>query len=261
MMISLIIHYLRNFKDNEIVTECLWALAFYLENFEGGVNSKPKIIIDWGIFHFIVSYLDSDKSAIVRPLLRIIGHLSYGTAEEFNCILSNDLVNKLENLLKHETLMIRFDACWIISNVLIKNQEAYEKFYRSSLFYTLGEIIALDKRNEVVVEALSVFHSFINEATPAILNDLIRGVKVVSYIMEALQRNDDKVILNVLKCLDLLIISVESNFDTSQGNLAVHEIRYNENFMLFERLIGHSNRDIYDAMDRMVFDYFQTMNN
>ncbi len=251
-MASLVVHFLLHFKDKEIILECFWALAFFLENNQITSSIKPKIILEWGVFHIFIEQLQSEKTLILRPLLRIIGYFSFGNREEINSVFTSECVNHLEKLLKHDTLMIKFDSCWIISNVVLGNPEAYEMFYRPSLFITLGEIIVLDKDERVVNEALNAIYSFVHDATPAIAIDLVRNIKLVIYLMESLIRREESVIANALRCIDMLLTKVESCRNFGQENIVAHEIRHSDNFRTFEHLLEHSNREIYELVGEMM---------
>ena len=231
-------------------------MAFYIENLNLSSNLKPKLVIEWGIFDILIAYLDSEHEKAFRPILRIIGYMSYGTCEEINMVFTSKAVATLENLLKFPMNQGRWETCWIISNLIIDNESAYRMFYRPSVLYTVAEMILFDSSETVVVEALSVFNSFIHEANPAILNDLVHGIKIVPSILESLKRKDERILEKALQCIDGLIRKDESFAEFNQQCRVVEEIYSSENFVFLEKLLNHSNRDIHKIVDGLLSAYF-----
>ena len=73
------------------MADCFWAISYHSDN----KKNKIDILMQSGILHQIIGYIDDDYLSIVVPSIRIIGNVSTGTALQTDELLKYNVLSPL----------------------------------------------------------------------------------------------------------------------------------------------------------------------
>ena len=104
-------------------------------------------------FHLIVhrlqpsllSFLNYPVVYIQLPILRIVGNIVTGNANQTQMIVDAGVLKYLKNTLLHEKRSIRRETCWIISNIAAGTQQQIEAIILADFIPLLEQVIKNDE--------------------------------------------------------------------------------------------------------------------
>eukprot|EP00826_Nyctotherus_ovalis_P032420 TRINITY_DN26124_c0_g1_i1.p2 TRINITY_DN26124_c0_g1~~TRINITY_DN26124_c0_g1_i1.p2 ORF type:complete len:147 (+),score=15.28 TRINITY_DN26124_c0_g1_i1:166-606(+) len=122
-------------KDEEVISSSLWILSVIAEDDEKLLNDKATI-------ETAVSYIESAKTDLKIPAIRIIGSICTGDDDSVNKVITAGALSSLATCLKLEKeCSILIELCWAISNISLGPAENVEQLLDLKVIHRLIEII------------------------------------------------------------------------------------------------------------------------
>ena len=239
--------------DRETVTEACWAVAFYLEK-SSEKTQRIKNIVYMNITDKLLELFGEDDPITIRPVLRILCHLSYGTNDIIQVFYTNRLVESLYNALYIGYSKLRGEAAWTISNLILTNEKIALDFFIPDLLNKIIDMAINDSRLFCRIEALSILHSFVCTMCARIIDELIFRYRLLDLIMEMLKDPETQI---VEKSLDLLgkILQYGGTLDQTHNQAALY-IQDHFDMDIFFELQKKESHAIYTKTKNLLMDYF-----
>jgi importin subunit alpha-1 len=139
-------------KDEEIVTDACWAVA-YLCDEKNGENQRIQAVLQSGMTRRIVDLLMHKNTNVKTPALRAIGNLVTGDDLQTQVVLNASVLPCMLNLLVYPNKNIRKEACWAISNITAGNADQNQMVIEASIVPVLIDIMTkaeFDVKKEAV---------------------------------------------------------------------------------------------------------------
>ncbi len=212
-------------------------------------------VMSMNVMAELTEQLSSIEPKILRPAIRIFGHLSFAPEDTVNKFCTPVFLEKIYNLLFSQVSLIRFDACWTISNLLLTSASIYDQLFRKFFIERIIHTAMNDKSLNNCSEAFECIFSFINRGSHSQIEELILDYSILDVLIICLDRNSEKVILNVLKCLDHLLCTGEELKKGTERNEIAYRITQNNYFNNMLNLQGLKNKEIYNKVINMLEFY------
>jgi importin subunit alpha-1 len=128
-------------QDYEFLVDACWVLSYITEHHKKSV----KKILDTNIMPKLLSFLNYPVVYIQLPILRIVGNIVTGNANQTQMIVDAGVLKYLKNTLLHEKRSIRRETCWIISNIAAGTQQQIEAIILADFIPLLEQVIKNDE--------------------------------------------------------------------------------------------------------------------
>ncbi|TXG70244.1 hypothetical protein EZV62_005179 [Acer yangbiense] len=127
-------------NDEEVLTDVCWALSYLSD----GTNDEIQAVIDAGVCPRLVEFLThpSPFPSVLIPALRTVGNIVTGDDLQTQCIISNQALPCLLNLLTNNyKKSIMKEACWTISNITAGNKEQIHSVIEAKIIGPLVHVL------------------------------------------------------------------------------------------------------------------------
>lgn len=243
-------------EEEETLIEAVWAIAFYLEKpYEK--NEHIKNIVFMNITGRLVDMLDTENPTLLRPLLRTMCHLSYGSSESINSFYTNRIVQRLTHILHSGYARFRNESAWAISNFILTSEKIANDFFVDDLVLRIIDIAYSDNHSTCRQEALGVIIAFLCTKSSRIIDELVFHYKVIDMAVALLKTDETDI---VLKSLDILDKILQYGACMGEGrNEAASYIYSNFDMGIFVELQKKSSQDVYEKVSNILKDYFNDL--
>ena len=215
-----------------------------------------KEIIDINLLPYIIKYLDIDDKSIIMICLRIVGNI----AAEDNANLTQKLfdlniLDKLKYTLFNESVSIRKESAFILSNLAAGTQRQIEIIIEQNFLQILYKVFKNDlpKVKKEVLYAVGNLSSVEDEKYMKKLVD--DGILI--FVNDCIKEQDAKSI-----ALGLEILGNVLAFGKKKGelNYFIKEIETMGMVDILEKLQTHDDQVIYEKTMDILDNYFETEN-
>ena len=240
-------------QGRETVYESVWTIGFYLE-FSTNKLAAIERVMEIKVMEKLLVLLDDVATDMSRPLLRIFGHLSFASASQINRFFTPYFAGRIIEFLYSKVSSNRFDACWILSNLLITSAEIYDTFFQPRVVERIFEIILEEKHVGVAIEAAYVLNSLLSSATAESMEQLIVHYRVINVLMLSLERRTSQdFLIRVLDCLEAAL-DFSSRFAMLSGdaNPVASLVINNQHFQNLENLQYVESEQIYTRVNSLM---------
>lgn len=241
-------------NDEEVLTDSSWALSYLSD----GTNDKIQAVIEAGVCPRLVELLLHPSPSVLIPALRTVGNIVTGDDMQTQCIISNNALPWLLNLLtNNHKKSIKKEACWTISNITAGNKEQIQAVIQVDI---IAPLVHLLQTAEFDIKKESAWA--ISNATSGGTHEQIKFLVdkgCIKPLCDLLICPDPRIITVCLEGLEniLKVGEADKNLGNSGGvNLYAQMIEDSEGLEKIEQLQSHDNTEIYEKAVKILETYW-----
>ena len=155
-------------------------------------------MLENGVIEYIIELMKNpiieSQERLFHALLKIIGNIICGNANQTTQILTDDIFNILKKNIMSNNKIIKNDICWIISNITADTQQNIIKLIDRGFFPLLIELFQKsekDIRKEIIfalanltlLDDKAYLENLINNGLLKIICDGIKGNNVIEIVV------------------------------------------------------------------------------
>lgn len=269
-MYPYLVHIMKQTQDEEVLRDMIWAWNYISEDITS--LHKAEAIIKSPVCGLLISYLGKQYSTKIQvPTLRTLGNLIVGSDEQTQAVLDQGLLRALQPLIRHESVLTRKEVFWILSNIAGGTSAQIRLLLRANFIDKFIHAIETDK-DIVKREATWALCNCIHGGTDAQRREILRTKSSKNYqnrseplgdcinalciMLEAL---DVKILLNVLKTLDFIMLYGDEEAKTNGSfiNVYVDQVEMCGGLDKLESLQSHVNETIYLRVMKILTCHFE----
>ena len=236
----------------EFITDACFILSVMTKNYKKFI----KEIVDINLLPYIVKFLDIDNNAIIMTCLRIVGNIAIeDDAIQAQKLFDLDIINKLKYTLFNNSISIRKESAFIISNLAGGTQRQIEILIEQNIFEILKKIYKSDvqKVKKEVIYGIANLSLVENEKHMKKLID--DGILI--FIYECMKDENPRFIAISLEILENILCFAKKK---GELNNLLKEIEIMGIVDMLENLQVHQDQIIYEKTIQILDTYFETEN-
>ena len=257
-IISKLIMNIQYNQSNELIKniffDCCYILAHISEHFKKSIN----FMLENGVIEYIIELMKDptieSKERLFHCLLKIIGNIICGDANQTKQILTDDIFNILKKHINSHSKLIQKEICWIISNITADTQQNMIKLIDEGFFPLLVELFKKSEK-EVRSELIFALCNFSLLADKTYLENLIDN-GLLKIICECIKGDNKNEIIIGLEALSNLL-SFGEKYNINGQNLIRDEVEKMGMCDFLEKLQHHRNENIYEKAYALVEKFFK----
>ena len=237
-----------------IFFDCCYILSYISEHFKKSRN----ILLENGIIQYIIELMKNpiieSQERLFHALLKIIGNIISGNANQTTQILTDDIFNILKKNIMSNNKIIKNDICWIISNITADTQKNMMKLIDKGFFPLLIELFKKSDK-EIRKEIIFALANLSLLDDKAYLENLINN-GLLKIICDGIKGEN---LTEIFICLEALenLLSFGEKYTVNGHNLIRDEIEKMGICDFLEQLQHHRNESIYEKAYVLIQKYFQ----
>ena len=255
---SCIIHVIRGInllpEDKDFLVDACWILSFMTENYKPSI----KQILDTDILPLLFTFLNFDVSYIVLSVLRIIGNIASGNANQTQLLIDKGVLNYLKLTIYNPKKSIRKESAWILSNIAAGTQRQIEILINENFLPLLTEVIKKDDP-EIQKEAIWAVCNLTSIEKPILMKILIEQ-NIIELICQCLKMKDAKYLAVSLEAFGNLLAYGKKYLMIDGVNRIVTKVEELGMFDVLESLQYHPVEVVYEKTIKLLENYFDTEN-
>ena len=236
----------------EFIIDACFILSILTKNYKEFI----KEILDIDLLPYIIKFLEINNNAIIISCLRIVGNIaSEDNAIQTQKLFDLNILNKLKFTLFNESIGIRKESVFIISNLAAGTQNQIEFLIEQNFFEILKKIVKIDvpKVKKEAIYAIANLSLVENEKHMKKLID--EGILI--FIYECMKDEDPKNIAISLEVLGNILAFAKK---IGELNNLLNEIEKIGMVDILENLQVHKDQIIYEKTIQILDTYFETEN-
>jgi len=167
--LPMLIHWIRSCDDEEVITDCCWALSYISDPSE-----RVQLLIDAGALPQLIVLLGHSSSVVQAPALRAVGNAAAGSAAQAQAVLGCNVIAKLHGLLRSPKKDLRKESCWIISNLTAGSAEQVGAVWAAGLLPVLLEMVATEEYEIKKEAAYCIVNAICNACSTQLIVDAVQ---------------------------------------------------------------------------------------
>ena len=255
---SCIIHIIRGInllsEDIDFLIDACWVLSFMTENYKKSIS----VILDSNILPLLFKFLNLDTSHIVLSVLRIIGNIASGNANQTQLLIDNGVLNYLKQTIYNQKKSIRKESAWILSNIAAGTQKQIEILINENFLPLLNDVIKKDD-SEIQKEAIWAVCNLTSIEKPILMQILIEQ-HIIELICDCLKMKDAKYLAVSLEAFGNLLNFGKKYLMVDGVNKIVTRVEELGMFDVLESLQYHPVEVVYEKTIKLLETYFETEN-
>ena len=144
--------FILNVHDDRVLNHTLWCVS-YLSN---GNEEQVRAILDLGIADQIVLAMGHQEMTHKAPAIRAAGNLLTETDELSAVLVENGVIPALANTLDDPSRILKKEACWALSNLLVGKMQFLEQVFDYKDNFIIKKLFELIHSSETEVSYLLV---------------------------------------------------------------------------------------------------------
>ena len=251
-------YFLTNSSDKSVLSEAVWSIGFYLENSQNKLQRIDKIL-ELGVTNYLILLLDRNEVTIIRPVLRIFGHLSFSSESKIMRFMTTQFVEKIVQALESDVSTYRYDASWIISNLVLTNAEIYATFFTRRVLDRVFHMVMHDKSMVTATEAAHVLLSFVSQPTNQAIQELVMNYRIVDALLSCLEKRNHATFISALLSTLESLLEFGSKIMTVDGrtNAIGDMVTASRYFHNLDNLQKVKDKDIYSKVNHIICTYLE----
>ena len=241
-------------NDNEFIRDALWIYSFITENYKKGIEDLMFL----GIVPKLLKFLDLNETVIQLSILRIIGNIASGNANQTQDLIDWGVLNYLKKTLFHEKKSIRKESAWIVSNIAAGTQKQIETLINEDFLKILSEVINKDDA-EIQKEAIWAICNLTSIEKDQLLEKILQD-GILEIICKCLNMKDAKYLAVSLEAFGNLL-AYGKKIGKDGPNPIVIKVGNMGIFEVLEGLQLHPVEVVYEKTIKLLETYFETENN
>uniref|UniRef100_A0A7S0NW61 Importin subunit alpha n=1 Tax=Calcidiscus leptoporus TaxID=127549 RepID=A0A7S0NW61_9EUKA len=247
--LPMLIHWIRSCDDEEVITDCCWALSYISDPSE-----RVQLLIDAGALPQLIVLLGHSSSVVQAPALRAVGNAAAGSAAQAQAVLGCNVIAKLHGLLRSPKKDLRKESCWIISNLTAGSAEQVGAVWAAGLLPVLLEMVATEEYEIKKEAAYCIVNAICNACSTQLIVDAVQ-LGALGALCELLDLSDAALILAALEAIDAILRAG----DLRGGGAPNKFTRITEacgGLGKLEQLQMHANNTVYRKTAALLETYF-----
>ena len=241
--------FLINNNENE---EFLMDIGFFFSKLTNSYNKFNQDLIDLGLLQKIINYLEIKNRKILINFLRIIGNIaSTDNANQTQKLIDLGLLDKLKYTLFNESITIRKESCFILSNIAVGTQKQIEILIEQNFLQIMYKIYKNDDK-KVKKEALITIANMATVENEKYMQKLIED-NILMIITELLKENDFTFIIIGLEILANILAFGEKKGKRKEFQNECEKMGIND---ILEKLQINENQIVYEKTLQILDSYF-----
>ncbi|XP_021686766.2 importin subunit alpha-4 [Hevea brasiliensis] len=239
--------------DNEVLTDACWALSYLSD----GTNDKIQAVIEAGVSPRLVELLLHESTAVLVPALRAIGNIVTGDDAQTQCIIDNQGLPCLYQLLtQNYKKSIKKEACWTISNITAGNRNQIQAVIEANIIAPLVHLLQ-HAEFEVKKEASWAISNATSGGSREQIQHLV-SQGCVKPLCDLLVCPDPRIVTVCLEGLEniLKIGEIEKESGNTTINIYAQIIDDCDGLDKIENLQSHDNHEIYEKAVKILERYW-----
>ena len=226
-----------------IFYDCCHILSYLTEK----SNKFNSILLENGVIQYIIELLKNpyiEKEVhLFHLLLKIIGNIICGDANQTSQVLNNDIFSILKKHINNESTKIQKEVCWIISNIAADTQENLIRLYDNGFFPLLLKFIGSSDKS-IRIEVVYALCNFTLLSDENYLGNLIVN-GLLKAICDCIKEEEPK---ETMVCLEGLfnLLLFGDKYRSDGCNLIIEEIEKMGMIDILEKLQYHREERIYE---------------
>lgn len=246
--------------NEEFDEECCWAMKHYLES-QVEQEQRIKNIVQAGVVPKLRKLITTGNRSLelMRAVLRIFGHLSFGSTELIDTFISEDILRSLVILSTNEHWQISADALWALSNYIVGSDRHRKMIPTGKLFVSLCSAL-IGAHSIQKINALGVIFNYLVRTETDEIEQMLRNNNELFNVLLLNLSDYEAHILNkeVLKVIDRLLIVGE---DLKSKNGGTNPVSYEFSKLApvqhLEGLCNESkDREVHAMAESILLKYF-----
>lgn len=244
-------------KDDQIVTDALWAISYITD----GSNDRIQTVIDANLLPNLVSILDRcslnpDKElTLMSPCIRSLGNIVTGNDEQTQACIDQGVLHPFQRILVNcNKVCIIKEICWCVSNVTAgKEAQIQSVLETDNLLESIIERLG-GSEFRIQKEAIWVIANLTAGGNFDQLFQILTTTDVMKYIIELLNCNCHKTIVVIIETITNFLVHFEKEERAEEMSVAIEELG---GLDILEKLQESKNEDVYKASYDLIASYFQ----
>ena len=158
------------YPDSDVVTDVCWTLSYLTT----GPPDVAQIIMDSGIYGFIVTLLGYNNENVQIGALRTVGNIVAGTDEQTEILMIYGLLPKLLDLIGSRNKTLVKESCWALSNITAGTKSQIQQVIDTGVFSRLC-MLQQSPNFEIRKEASHVMHKALTGGTPEQIVQIVKS--------------------------------------------------------------------------------------
>ena len=206
----------------------------------------------------LLKFLEINEIVIQLSILRIVGNIASGNANQTQALIDWGVLNYLKKTLFHEKKTIRKESAWIVSNIAAGTQKQIETLINEDFLKILTEVVNKDDveiQKEAIWAICNLTSIEKDELLEKILND-----GILELICKCLTMKDAKYLAVSLEAFGNLL-AYGKKIGKDGVNPIVVKVGNMGIFDVLESLQLHPVEVVYEKTIKLLEAYFETENN
>jgi len=241
-------------NDKEFLRDALWIFSFITENYKKGIDDLMFL----GIIPNLLKFLEINEIVIQLSILRIVGNIASGNANQTQALIDWGVLNYLKKTLFHEKKTIRKESAWIVSNIAAGTQKQIETLINEDFLKILTEVVNKDDA-EIQKEAIWAICNLTSIEKDELLEKILKD-GILELICKCLTMKDAKYLAVSLEAFGNLL-AYGKKIGKDGVNPIVVKVGNMGIFDVLESLQLHPVEVVYEKTIKLLETYFETENN
>lgn len=146
--------YLISHGDYEVKAQAFSALAY--------LSDGRYVAIEGASCKRLMLFISNDWDSVAVSALEVVGNIvRWGKVRQITIMIKNGILERLRWLLSHKLIMVRKEACWIISNITVGRKMNFKDLCEVNLPYSLCNLLEADDLDLRMEAVWAIFNSII----------------------------------------------------------------------------------------------------
>ncbi|KAK1389384.1 hypothetical protein POM88_017562 [Heracleum sosnowskyi] len=140
--------------NHEVTAQAFSALAYLSEGKYVGIEGASC--------ERLMQHISDAEDSVAVSALEVVGNIvRWGKVRQVTIMIKNGILKHLQRLLSHKFIMVRKEACWIISNITVGRKTYLKDLYEVNLPYSLCNLLEADDLDLRMEAVWAIFNSII----------------------------------------------------------------------------------------------------
>ena len=241
---------INNKEDEDFVTDVCFFFSVVTQKYK----EFNQEIIDTGLLEKIIKFLDKKKRNIMLTSLRIVGNIACtDNANQTQKLIELGVLDKLKYSLFNESMTIRKESAFILSNIAAGTQKQIEAMVEQNFLQILYKVFNNDNP-KVKKEAIMAIANMTNVEDEKYMKKIFED-NILMIILDLLKNEDAYYILIGLEILVNIFVFSEKKGRKKEFQNECEKIGISD---ILEKLQMNENQIVYDKTLKILETYFET---